>query len=363
MAGPTEDLDRSEPATEFKLEKARRRGAVPRSSDVIFAAVLLACVACLHGLGTQFIEGLAQLLRRGLPAAARGDLSRGAALSGAAPLALQALATVAPIVSILWLAAMMMGALQARGVFTAQPLKPDFARLNPAQALARVFSMRSLHDLWRSAIKLAAIFTAMALWGPHQLPLLLGLQALPPGLLLREAIALLGSALTLLAGLMLILALLDWSFNRWEFLRKLRMSKRETKDEHKEREGDPRIKARLRELRTAWLRRARQLSKVRRADVLLTNPTHYAVALEYQHGRMPAPMITARGAGEMARRMRAEARRRHVPVVEHPALARALFAVQESQLFVPEEHFNQVARILRWVYAARGAGCLQREGA
>ena len=107
-------------------------------------------------------------------------------------------------------------------------------------------------------------------------------------------------------------------------------------------------------MRLEWLKRARQLAKVRSADVLLTNPTHYAIALEYRHGEMPAPMITARGAGELAQRMRAEARRRAVPIVEHPPLARALFALEGSQLFVPEEHFEPVARILRWVYSARG---------
>jgi flagellar biosynthetic protein FlhB len=133
----------------------------------------------------------------------------------------------------------------------------------------------------------------------------------------------------------------------------MRMSKREIKDEHKQREGDPRIKRRLRELRVEWLKRARQLAKVRSADVLLTNPTHYAVALEYRHGETPAPMITARGAGELAHRMRAEAQRRGVPVVEHAPLARALFALEGSQVFVPEQHFEPVARILRWVYAAR----------
>jgi len=140
----------------------------------------------------------------------------------------------------------------------------------------------------------------------------------------------------------------------------MRMSRREIRDEHKEREGDPRIKSRLRELRLQWLMRSRQLSKVRSADVLVTNPTHVAVALEYRHAHMPAPMITARGAGELARKMRTEARRRSVPIVENPPLARELFALRESQLFVPEEHFNQVARILRWVYAARGAGNRER---
>ena len=140
------------------------------------------------------------------------------------------------------------------------------------------------------------------------------------------------------------------------------MSRREIREEHKEREGDPRIRKKLRELRVQWLKRARQLSKVRSADVLLTNPTDYAVAIEYRHGETPAPVITARGAGEMAARMRTEAQRHGVPVFVHVPLTRALFSLPESQVYVPEEHFNQVARVLRWVYAARrsGAGGVSR---
>ncbi len=200
----------------------------------------------------------------------------------------------------------------------------------------------------------------MALWGQHHLLEMLRLSAQPPRSMVQTGLELLGSALSLLAGLVLLFAVLDWIINRWEFMRNMRMSKREIKDEHKEREGDPRIKSRLRELRLQWLTRARQLSRVRSADVLLTNPTHYAVALEYRHGEMPAPMITARGAGELARRMRNEARRNNVPVVEHPPLTRALFALDEAQVLVPEEHFSQVARILRWVYAARPPQSVQR---
>ncbi len=367
MADQGEDLDRGEPATASKLEKAHERGSIVRSGDLTFAVVLLACVACVHGLGAQTLDGVALLIRRGLPFMARGELTGASALAYVEMLASHALRVVSPVVFTLWVAAVLTGALQARGVFTAEPLKPDFARLNPAKGFKRFFSVKSLHDLWRSAAKLGVIITAMAVWGQHQLGDLLRLLVLQPHPLANGLLALLGSALALLAGLMLVFALLDWSFNRWEFMRQMRMSKREIKDEHKEREGDPRIKSRLRELRNEWLKRARQLSKVRSADVLLTNPTHYAVALEYRHGEMPAPLITARGTGEMARRMRAEARRRSVPVVENPPLARALFAVRaashETQAFVPEAHFDEVARVLRWVYAARGSGRTERAAA
>jgi flagellar biosynthetic protein FlhB len=365
MAEQGKELDANEPATPFKLEKARERGSIARSVDVNFAIVLLVSVACVYGLGAQVLDGVSLLLRRALSFAGRDQLSQTSALAYMGMLASEAVLVIAPVVFVIWLSALLVSAMQARGVFTAQPLKPDFARLNPAAGLKRLFSLKSLNEVARSLLRIGAISLAGALWGQHHLGRVLELRTRAPRSAARLGLDLLGSALALLAGLAVVFALLDWGFNRWDYLRQMRMSRRELKDERKEREGDPRIKAKLRELRLAWLRRARQLAKVAGADVLLTNPTHYAVALEYRHGEMPAPMITAKGAGELAQRMRAEARRHAVPVVEDAPLTRALFTLPESQAFVPEEHFNRVARVLRWVYAARarygaaGTGAVQ----
>jgi flagellar biosynthetic protein FlhB len=352
MAGEEQQFDRSEPATPYKLEKARERGSISRSTELTFAIVLLACVAFVYGLGAQLVHGTALLMRQGLSFAGRDELTPSSALAYVQALGGRALSVLAPFVFVIWMSALLIGALQARGVFSAEPLKPDFSRLSPAAGLKRLFSMKSLHELWRSTAKLAVIALAVTLWAKQHAFEVLRIGSRPQPMT-ASGISLLGSLLSLLAAIVLVFALLDWGLNRWQFLRQMRMSKRDIKDEHKEREGDPRIKARLRELRVEWFKRARQLSGVRSADVLLTNPTHFAIALEYRHGEMPAPMITARGAGEMAHRMREEARRRGVPVVEHPPLARALFALEASQTFVPEEHFEPVARILRWVYAAR----------
>jgi flagellar biosynthetic protein FlhB len=360
MAGEQKDLDSNEPATAFKLDKAHERGSIVRSADLVFAFVLLVCVACVYGLGLQVVDGIALLVRRGMSFASRDVLTEASALAYIGSLLKHTLMVISPLVFVVWVAAVLVAALQARGVFSTHPLIPDFTRLNPATGFKKLFSIKSLHELWRSGAKLCVVTAAMAVWGRHQLNGILLLSTQSPRTMARSGIALLGSSLAVLAGLMFVFALLDYGFNRWDFLRQMRMSKREIKDEHKEREGDPRIKARLRELRLEWLKRARQLSKVRSADVLLTNPTHYAVALRYRHGEMPAPMITARGAGEMALRMRAEARRRDVPVVEHPVLARTLFRLHESQALVPEEHFELVARILRWVYAARAQRSARR---
>lgn len=354
MSQQSPDADANEPATPYKLEKARERGSIFRSAELTFAFVMLACVACVYGLGAQTLDGAASMLGRALQFAAREQMTGAAALTLTGTLAGQMRTVLAPLAFCVWTAAFVGAVAQARGVLSAHPLKPDFTRINPANGLKKLASMKTLHELWRSLAKLIVVGAGMSLWGRHHLQELVRLSAQAPQPMSRGGLALLASALALLAGIMLVFAALDWLINRAEFLRQMRMSRREIKDEHKHREGDPRIKSRLRELRIEWLNRARQLSKLRSADVLLTNPTHYSIALEYRQGEMPAPMITARGSGDLARRMREEARRRAVPIVEHAPLARALFDLGDSQAFVPEEHFDQVARILRWVYAARG---------
>ncbi|MCW7540885.1 EscU/YscU/HrcU family type III secretion system export apparatus switch protein [Aquabacterium sp. A7-Y] len=354
MSGQQE-LDRNEDATGFKLEKAHRRGSIAKSAEVGFAFVLVAATACLYGLGESTLRELATLLPRAFMHASQEQLSAAGALRLVSALGSFALQAVAAILFVVWLTALVLGAAQARGVFTAEPLKPQFERINPAANFKRLFSVKTVYETARTSLKLAFMAAVVGAWGWAKVDEFLGLLALPSGGLLRQSIALLGEMLALVAVLFAMFAYVDWLFTRWEFLRQMRMSKREVKEEHKEREGDPRIKQRLRELRAEWAKRARSVKKVGEADVLLTNPTHYAVAVEYRHGEMPAPRVTAKGAGELALRMRREASRRGVPIVQNAPLARALFADVEQDRYVPEQHFGQLARILRWVYAARPA--------
>jgi flagellar biosynthesis protein FlhB len=353
MSAQREDLDRNEPASDHKLDKAHERGSIVRSVDVTFAAVLLAATAVAYGLAESVLRNGSSLFTLSLPLIQREELTIPSALGLVASLFARGLQLAAPVLVVLWLSAVLTSALQAGGVFTSEPLTPDFNRLNPATGFKKLFSIRSLHELVRSSLKLAALGAAAAAWGVHHATDFVGAVTMGPSRLLHLGVSLLGSALAMAAGLFVCFGMLDYGFNRWEFLRQMRMSKREVKDEHKDREGDPRIKSRLRELRMELAKRARSVTRVKDADVLLTNPTHYAVALQYVHGKMPAPMVTAKGAGEMAARLRAEARRHGIPVVENPPLTRALYAAVEADQYVPETDFAQVARILRWVYAAR----------
>jgi flagellar biosynthetic protein FlhB len=356
MAAREGDQDRSEAATDYKLRKARDRGVIVKSAEVTFAVLLMAGAAWAYGMGDGTLARLGRVMSRGFAAGGRGELSAAAALNIAFSTAFAAAQVAAPLLLMLWICAVLSGAAQARGVFSTQPLKPDFSRLNPAKGLKRLFSLKSLLDLARHGLKLAVMGLAGFLWGEMHLNELVRVQWSASRAQAHTAVDLVASVLAMAAGLFVAFAIIDWLVNGWEYARQMRMSKREVKDEHKERDGDPRVKSRLRELRMEWLKRARSLSNVKSADVLITNPTHFAVALKYRHGEMPAPRVTARGAGEMALAMRRQAARHQVPIVENRRLARALFAVPGTDPFVPEAEFHEVARVLRWVYAARRPG-------
>lgn len=353
MSGEQQDLDRNDPASDFKLEKARRRGSIAKAQEAGFAFLLLVAVGLIHTQSLPIAKRFGVLVTQALAMSSSATGERTTMLRLSWILFSNAALAMAAVLAILWLAGFGFGALQAHGVFSTEPLKPDFNRLSPATNLKRLFSLRALYDSGRIGLKLVVLGLSAFVWGLVHAVDLLVLSGMPALALLHRLIDLLGSLLTTVAATYAGVASIDWMYSRWEFQRQMRMSKREVKDEHKEREGDPRIRARLRELRAEWAKRAKSVRKVGAADVLLTNPTHVAVALEYRHGEMPAPRLLAKGSGELARRMREEARRRQVPVVQNPPLARALFAEVGQDAFIPEHHFTQVARILRWVYAAR----------
>ncbi|HET8744501.1 MAG TPA: EscU/YscU/HrcU family type III secretion system export apparatus switch protein [Ramlibacter sp.] len=347
-----QDLDRSEAATPFKLQKAREKGQTPRSTEVVGCVVFLAAAGWLAALGGEAWSGLLRIAR--LPLLRAGDaVQEPLAWALVQEIAAGAALVLWPLFVALVVAAVAGSVAQTGVVFSLQPLKPDFTRLHPAQGLRRIFSLRTLFDAARTCVKL--VLLASVAW--------LALRALVPGfaaisdetpagfvqVLLADA----GALAWKMALALVAVALLDLVFTRREFTRRMRMSRRELKDEFRNREGDPRIRGRLRELRREMLRRSQSLKNTRDADVVLTNPTHYAVALRYVHGEMPAPRVVAKGAGQLAAAMREIAARHRVVVVQNPPLARRLFREAALDEYIPPSFHAEVARIIVWVLAAR----------
>jgi flagellar biosynthesis protein FlhB len=357
-----QDLDRGEAATPFKLEKAREKGQTPRSTELVACVVFIAAVGWLAALGHEAWRALLRIAQLPLlHAGEAGDLVTVWPLVH--EIASAAAGVLWPLFLAMALAAVVASVAQTGMVFSFEPLRIDLTRLHPATGLRRIFSMRTLFDGARACVKLGLLSAVAWLALRSLLPDFQTIAALSPAdfvrLLLADA-ASLGWKMAL--GLALV-AVLDVAFTRREFTRRMRMSRRELKDEYRNREGDPRIRSRLRELRRELLRRSRSLKNTRDADVVLTNPTHYAVALRYVHGEMAAPRVVAKGAGQLAAAMREIAARHHIVVVPNPPLARRLFREAPLDEYLPASFHAEVARIIVWVLAARQQNARTTAGA
>jgi flagellar biosynthesis protein FlhB len=350
-----QDLDRSEAATPFKLQKAREKGQTPRSLDVVGCAVFLVAVTWLEWQGLDAWHGLLRAAELPLRRAIAPDAGVGALWAVVSELAAAAASVLWPLFAAVLLAAIVASVAQTGMVFSFEPLGLDFSRLNPATGLRRIFSLRTLFDGGRACVKLAVLSLAAWLALRALLPQFQALSAAGPAEFARVLVQdVAGLGLRIALGLALV-ACADLAFTRREFGQRMRMSRRELKDEYRNREGDPRIRSRLRELRRELLKRTRSLRNTRDADVVLTNPTHYAVALRYVHGEMDAPRVVAKGAGQLAAAMREIAARHRVVVVQNPPLARRLFREAPLDATLPASFHAEVARIIVWVLAMRRA--------
>lgn len=343
--------ERTEPATPRRRREARERGHVARSADVSAAAVLLAGVLALEFFGARFVGGFSTALTGvlgGLGEAGRegADLPFGAAFRAVAFGALPLLVAVV-------VAGLAANLVQVGFLLTAKPLVPSMERLDPFQGFQRLFSGRSMARLLFGLLKAGAVAGTTILTLGSERARLLGLSGLEfePMLAGSAELILLLSLRVVLA--LLAIAVLDYAYQRWQYERDLRMSRREVREELKRYEGDPQVKDR----RRALLKRlavGRMMDRVPRAAVVVTNPENLAVALEYDERTMQAPVVSAKGAELLARRIREVALESGVPVIERPDLARALYRAEVGAA-VPREHFDGVAELLAFAYRLRHA--------
>jgi flagellar biosynthesis protein FlhB len=353
MADREQEQNRSEQATPFKLQEARNRGVVAKSIELNAVLATFAFVGLLALAGQGLFERQLRLDAALLSQAHQLAFSESAATAWLSAALLETLALLAPVFALLIVAGVGASLMQTGPVFSFEPLKPDFDRINPAAGLKRLFSARLLFEAVKSLFKLALFGYALYAIIDGMLPLVLGLAQTHPAAYARIGLDAVAALMLKLALVMLVVALLDTAYVRWDFMKKMMMSRREMRDEHKRREGDPKVKARIRELQREMRKRSQALKRVPDADVLITNPQHLAVALRYRREELAAPRLIAKGAGELAARMKLLARRHGVPVVENRPLARRLFLRGGLEAAIPQAEYPQVARVLAWVYALR----------
>jgi flagellar biosynthetic protein FlhB len=351
MSAAEQDLDRSEAATPFKLQKAREQGQTARSVDLVSGAVFMAAMLYLSWQGHAVAQDFVRLA--GAAWMRIGDVKAPGLGAWAGQLLGQSALLLLPLFVAMAIAAVGAAVAQTGFVFSVIPLEADLNRINPSTGLKRVFSLRTLFDGARACVKLVVLSTAAVLALQALLPQFHAITALPPEAFLATLVDDLASLGLRMALALLLVGAVDLVYTRREFGQNMRMSRRELTEEFRNREGDPRIRGRMRELRRELLKRSQSLGNTRTADVVLTNPTHYAVALRYVHGEMPAPRVVAKGAGELAAAMRGIAARHGIVVVQNPPLARRLFREAPLDQEIPSSFHGEVARIIVWVLAIR----------
>ncbi|NWB95782.1 EscU/YscU/HrcU family type III secretion system export apparatus switch protein [Pseudomonas gingeri] len=350
----SDQQDKSEEASPYKLEEARKKGQVPRSPDLLSFIMLLTFLMTFSAIAYPLASVLAAHTHWWLGNA--GQMGSGFGFLGEqGGYSLRQVAYgILPLIGALVLVAILTNLLFSGPVFSTTPLKPDFKRLNPILGLKKVFSRRMFVELIKVLVK-GALF-ALVLYYLFQsvLPRLLGMATLSPLELPQAAKQLLMQLGFTVLAVMAAAALFDIWYSRREFGRQMRMSRREMKEEHRRREGDPEVRSKRKGIQQELLKKASALGQVKDADVIIINPTHYAVALQYRPSIMLAPKVLAMGRGLQARRICHMARKHQVPILRRPPLARALHALARIDSPVPESTQTDVARVYRWVIALPG---------
>jgi flagellar biosynthesis protein FlhB len=353
MADEREQSERSEEPTQKRLDEAIQRGDVVKSQEVNTWFIIGAATLCLMIFSGSMGAGLETALRGLLANAHAVAFDRGGLMRLVERLGGEIIAAVAIPFLVLIGAALLGNMIQHRLLWSTEPLRPTLAKISPAAGLKRLFSRQALVNFAKGLAKLALIGGIMAalLW-PERGRLDGLVDTDPAGLLdLTRSLSL--NTLGVVVAVLAVIAALDylWQYRQWHERQK--MSLRELKEEFKQTEGDPAIKAKIRQLRQTRARK-RMMAAVPKASVVITNPTHFAVALQYERG-MNAPVCLAKGADSIAQRIRKVAEEAGVPIVENPPLARALHATVELDQEIPSEHYKAVAEVISYVMRLSGA--------
>ena len=343
------DLERTEPASQRRLEQAREEGHVPQSRELSAFLVLIAGAGGVWVMGSWLANQVGSLMRQGLRLDHRAAFDESAMAGVLVELGSGALLTLAPLFVVLILAAVAGPIVLGGRVFSAKAFAADWSRIDPIKGFGRIFSIQGLAELLKALAK-AALICGIALWvmwHEHQALFNLLSQPLHAGLASFFGVVMFSTVL-IVAGMALIAAA-DVPFQLWQYHSRLRMTKEEVRQEAKELEGDPQVKARIRSQQREMARR-RMMAEVPKADVVVTNPTHFAVALKYEAARMSAPRVVAKGRGLLAQRIREIATESGVPTLEAPPLARALYRHADLGEQVPSALYTAVAEVMAYVY-------------
>lgn len=332
---------RTEQATPRRRQKAREEGRAARSRDLTSTAAMTGVLAVIWFAGSASLNRISGLMTELFRFRRLYDPIETVRLTFVETMRILAPFLIAG-------AALSVAAAVVQSGFVARPLRLQLDRVNPISGIRRLFSATGFGDAFRSLVKFGAGGAVLYLTIKQILPMLPGLAALQFRYALSAAGGLIAKAVLPVLTVYIVLAAIDYLYERWMFERSIRMTKEEVREELRETEGDPLVKSRIRSIQRELARR-RMMEEVPKAAVVVTNPTHIAVALAYERTNMAAPKVVAKGKGYIAEKIREIARRHNVPIVEDKPLARALHRIEIGR-FIPEELYRAVAKILAYIY-------------
>ncbi len=346
--------EKTEPATSRKRQEARKKGQVARSPEISSAMILMVSLGFFYFAGGWLFWNLSELIQgiyQNIDTLQINDITGASALS--VDMLYRLLSVLLPFLLPIAVAGLVANIFQVGFQFNKEAMEPKFSKLNPISGMKRLVSLKSLVELSKSILKILFI------GGIAYLLVKSDMYAFP-NLILQEV----GQILVFIARVslkviffvclaLIILSVLDFFYQRWQHEEDLKMTKQEVKDEHKQSQGDPKVKSRIRSMQLEMARR-RMMEAVPEADVVITNPTHLAIALKFNAQEMIAPLVLAKGAGHVAQRIKEIAAQNQIPMVEDKPLAQALYKMVEIGDYVPAELYRAVAEVLAYVYRLKG---------
>ena len=347
-----QDQEKTEQATPKRKEEAREKGQVAKSREVSSAAILIGGLVYLWFGAVPMMEKIMKVMKKDFAAAATVTLSVESVPFIITGLIYDLFSIVLPFFLLAACVALIVNLVQTGFVFSGEPLVPKWSRINPVENLKRLFSLQALVELTKNLLKVAII--GITLW----LTIRNELNTVPQlvSWSVPDIVAYVGKVafriMTSTCWILIVLAVLDFIYQHWEHMKSLKMTKQEVKEEYKQLEGDPLVKGRIRRIQREMARK-RMMAAVPKADVVITNPTHYAVALRYEQEKMAAPTVVAKGTEYLAEKIKEIARFHHVPIVENREVAQMLFKLTEVGEVIPETLYRAVAEILAYVYRIR----------
>lgn len=353
MADEKDDSQRTEEPTQRRLDDAREQGDIVKSTEVSTFVMLGGGALVIVIFGHSAAQSFARAFRVFLEEPDRIAVDSSTIMTLLRETMLGFAAMLGAPLALMVVAALAGHLLQSRPSFSTQRLKPDLAKFSLLKGLKRMFGIDGLTNLLKGVIKIVIVGAAVwtTLWPERgAIGAVLGQT---PDIIASEMLRLLMKVILAVLAVLAVMAGLDYFLQRFQFLKRNRMSRQEIKDEFRQSEGDPAVKAKIRQIRTERSRR-RMMAVVPEATVVIMNPTHFAVALKYESGKMAAPICVAKGVDALALRIREVAEASNVPIVENPPLARALYAAVELDDVVPPEHYKAVAQVIGYVMRLTG---------